>query len=67
MVLQLKFWFPVATIDKPKKQETKSDISKATTPQKLADLEVEVTKSTTIAVETYNKAINAIRGMISTY
>ena len=54
--------FSVATIDKPKKQETQSDAPKAATPQKLADLEAEITKCTAAAVETYNNAINAIRG-----
>ncbi|XP_034255135.1 MICOS complex subunit Mic60 [Thrips palmi] len=53
--------YTVTTIDKPKKQETKSEVPKAVTPTKVADLEREITKSTTVAVETYGKAINAIR------
>lgn len=52
----------VTTIDKPKKQEKKPEDTKAVTPTKVADLEKEITKSTTVAVETYGKAVNAIRG-----
>ncbi|KAE8750856.1 hypothetical protein FOCC_FOCC002284 [Frankliniella occidentalis] len=53
--------YTVTTIDKPKKEEKKSEDPKAVTPLKLADLEKEITRNTTVAVETYNKAINAIR------
>lgn len=53
--------YTVKTIDKPKKQESKAEDPKTVTPSKVADLEKEITKSTTAAVETYGKAINAIR------
>lgn len=53
--------YTVTTSDKPKKNETKSESPKANTPQKLADLEAEITRHTKNAVETYNQAVNAIR------
>lgn len=53
----------VVTSDKPKKQDSQPEPVKLKALNQLAELEAEISKHTKAAVESYSKAILAIRGL----